>query len=145
MMTDKGLDKFGAVCIDGTDAGFYITPSPTEENKNDWVVFFQGGGWCFNEQDCLGRSNTFLGSSKNWPNTYEANGPMSMDCSNNPDFCNYNKVFIRYCDGNSFSGNREEPLVVNEKPLYFRGKKIKEAVFMTLKEKYNLAEANNFI
>jgi len=33
---------------------------------------------------------------------------MSSSCLVNPDFCNYNKVYLKYCDGNSFSGNRED-------------------------------------
>jgi len=46
---------------------------------------------------------------------------MSSDCKSNPDFCNYNRVHMVYCDGNSFSGNRDDPVNVNGKPLYFRG------------------------
>ncbi|CAK0806565.1 unnamed protein product [Prorocentrum cordatum] len=42
-----------------------------------------------------------------------------------------------YCDGNSFSGNRDEPVVVTgldgkAKPLYFRGKRIIDATLQTL-------------
>ena len=34
----------------------------------------------------------------------------------------------RYCDGNSFSGNRDEPVMHNGKPLYFRGRRIIDTV-----------------
>jgi len=62
---------------------------------------------------------------------------MSSDCTKNPDFCNFNRVHMVYCDGNSFSGNRDEPLVVTgldgkKKPLYFRGKRIIDATLQTL-------------
>jgi hypothetical protein len=29
----------------------------------------KGGGWCYNFNDCIGRSTTQLGSSSNWPAT----------------------------------------------------------------------------
>jgi hypothetical protein len=41
---------------------------------------------------------------------------------NNPDFCAMNKVIMLYCDGTSFSGDRDDPVIVNGKPLHFRGK-----------------------
>jgi len=145
MMTDKGLQHDGAVCIDGTDAGFWLTPSGDDANKNNWVMYFEGGGWCYSEQDCFNRSNTDLGSSKNWPATVGAGGPMDDNCTKNPDFCNYNKVYIKYCDGNSFSGNRQDAMVVNGKKLYFRGHQILNAVLDTLKRDHNLVSAENFI
>merc|ERR1719401_2583608 len=42
-----------------------------------------------------------------------------------------------YCDGNSFSGDRDEPLIVRgldgkDKPLYFRGRRIVDAAIETL-------------
>jgi hypothetical protein len=46
MMKDKGLSGMGAVCLDGTDAGFYFSPSTGgDANKNKWQLYFQGGGW----------------------------------------------------------------------------------------------------
>lgn len=40
------------------------------------------------------------------------------------DYCNFNRVHMAYCDGNSFSGNADEPVTVNGKKIYFRGKRI---------------------
>lgn len=46
MMKDKGLSGMGAVCLDGTDAGFYFSPyTGGDANKNKWQLYFQGGGW----------------------------------------------------------------------------------------------------
>jgi hypothetical protein len=45
-MPDKGLSGMGAVCLDGSDAGFYFSKySGGEANKNKWQLYFQGGGW----------------------------------------------------------------------------------------------------
>jgi len=70
---------------------------------------------------------------------------MSSDCSVNPDFCNANRVHMLYCDGNSFSGNRDSPVVVNGKPLYFRGKKIMDAVLQTLIRDHGLKSATDVL
>ena len=54
---------------------------------------------CYDEVDCWGRSSTALGSSLNWTPTASLSGILSSDCSNNPDFCNFNRVWLVYCDG----------------------------------------------
>jgi O-palmitoleoyl-L-serine hydrolase len=71
--------------------------------------------------DCFGRSNTNLGSTKNWPKSMGGGGLLSENATINPYAANFNRVYLGYCDGNSFSGFRDQPLVVNGKPLYMRG------------------------
>eukprot|EP00663_Eupelagonemidae_sp_cell21sb_P000231 gene231-1376_t len=115
LMPDKGLNGMGAVCLDGTNAGFFFAPASSPRNRNDWQLYFQGGGWCYDKEDCWGRSSTLLGSSRNWQRQVSFGGIMSDNCTQNPDFCNFNRVHFCYCDGNSFSGNREHPVVVNGK------------------------------
>jgi hypothetical protein len=124
----------GAVCLDGTAAGFYYSAATATDSKNKWQLYFTGGGWCYNELDCWGRSKTTLGSSKNWANTSSIGGLMSDDCSVNPDFCTWNRVQMAYCDGNSFSGNRDDPIVVNGDKIYFRGHRIIDATIRALQK-----------
>ena len=50
----------GARCLDGTAAGFYHRPGPSNDS---WLVHFEGGGWCVDQADCEGRSKTAIGSS----------------------------------------------------------------------------------
>lgn len=137
MMPDKGLEGMGAVCLDGSDAGFYFAPASSPVDTNNWQIYFQGGGWCYDERDCWGRSSTDLGSSLHWKDTMGLAGLLSDDCSVNPDFCNFNRVHLTYCDGFSFAGDRTEPLNVTgpddrEKPIYFRGRRIIDATLQTL-------------
>ena len=40
------------LCIDGTPAGYYFVPAANASNKNDWQLYFEGGGWCYDEEDC---------------------------------------------------------------------------------------------
>lgn len=137
MMPDEGLRGRGAVCLDGSDAGFYFAPASDLKSVNDWQIFFRSGGWCYDEMDCWARSKGKLGSSKKWSETVAQGGIMSDNCHSNPDFCNANRVQLPYCDGNSFSGDRSEPVVVigldgKQKSLFFRGKRILDAVLSTL-------------
>ena len=38
-----------ALCNDFTRAGFFIHRNPT---SNDWIVFLEGGGLCYNADSC---------------------------------------------------------------------------------------------
>ena len=54
-------------CLDGSKYGVYFRKSPSASTK--WTIFLQGGGWCYNERDCLERSKTSIGSSVHWQQT----------------------------------------------------------------------------
>jgi len=68
---------------------------------------------------------------------------VDTDCMQNPTFCNFTKVAIRYCDGFSFVGDRDAPLVVHGRPLYFRGRRILRAVLALLQAKHQLHHAQS--
>lgn len=70
---------------------------------------------------------------------------MSDSCEINPDFCNFHRVYMKYCDGDSFAGDRDEAVVVQGKPLYFRGHRILKAVLQTLTAKYGLGSATEVL
>ena len=150
MMPDKGLKGMGAVCLDGSDAGFYFSPASDAAFNSSWQIYFEGGGWCYDELDCWERSFNNLGSSLEWPKTAQAGGIMSSDCTVNPSFCKFNRVFLAYCDGDSFAGNRDSPVEVKGtdgklKPLYFRGRRILDAVLATLKSDFGLEGASDVL
>eukprot|EP00462_Mataza_sp_D1_P017136 CAMPEP_0175152716 /NCGR_PEP_ID=MMETSP0087-20121206/19284_1 /TAXON_ID=136419 /ORGANISM="Unknown Unknown, Strain D1" /LENGTH=449 /DNA_ID=CAMNT_0016439211 /DNA_START=148 /DNA_END=1497 /DNA_ORIENTATION=+ len=143
-------EKSGAVCLDGTPAGFYFSPAVDPANANNWQIYFQGGGWCYDELDCWGRSFSNLGSSTKWAKTASLGGLLSSDCSKNPDFCNYNRVWLVYCDGNSFSGMRTDPLPVvgtdgKVKNLFFRGRYIIDETLKALNAHFGLGSADNVL
>eukprot|EP01116_Phalansterium_solitarium_P002518 TRINITY_DN12574_c0_g1_i1.p1 TRINITY_DN12574_c0_g1~~TRINITY_DN12574_c0_g1_i1.p1 ORF type:complete len:428 (-),score=116.14 TRINITY_DN12574_c0_g1_i1:145-1350(-) len=130
-----------ATCLDGSPGGFYFAPG-SGSGSSSWMVHFQGGGWCINDNDCLGRSKTALGSSRGWgtggcPNASSpvcyadggAGGMLSSNPAVNPDLYNWNKVFINYCDGGSYSGSLSTPVSVNGQTIYYRGRYILDAVY----------------
>ncbi|XP_065887895.1 uncharacterized protein [Dysidea avara] len=122
----------GAVCLDGSPPGYYIRTGTT--SPNNWILHQEGGGWCFNEDQCVLRSKTDLGSSKGWPPNVTYSGLLSDDCTVNPDFCGWSMVYIGYCDGASFSGNVENPVNWKGTTLYFRGARILEVVINAVLE-----------
>ena len=120
----------GAVCLDGSPPGFYLR-NGTSLEKSKWIIFFQGGAWCDDEDSCYQRSYTALGSSTCLSDYLQAEvseGLLSSQVKHNPEFYNWSSVFVPYCDGASFTGDREKPLEFNDKSLYFRGRRILDAL-----------------
>lgn len=131
----KNANATGAFCLDGTPPGYYWRASKGGAASNNWVINIFGGGWCYNEKECYERSKTQLGSSTLWPASSEGGAELSGDPSVNPVFHDWNAVHVFYCDGASFSGNREEPLVVENTKLYMRGHRVLDAILEDLGEK----------
>ncbi len=117
------VDDLYARCLDGSNPIYYFQPG-TGPDTDKWVYFITGGSWCFDDAGCAGRSQGFLGSSNGFPSVREpddAGGILSDDPSYNPQFYQWNKVYLPYCDGSSFTGNRTEPVVYGSQTIYYRG------------------------
>jgi hypothetical protein len=60
----------------------------------------------------------------------------SSDCAVNPAFCEFNMAYIYYCDGVSFSGDLEAPVVISPtEKIYFRGQRILKGAVKDLLER----------
>ncbi|XP_031502071.1 pectin acetylesterase 9 isoform X2 [Nymphaea colorata] len=122
----------GAVCIDGSPPAYHLHRG-FGSGENNWLLQFEGGAWCNDVGSCLERARTHRGSSL-YMNKYEAfNGILSNDPSLNPDFYNWNRVKLRYCDGASFAGDSE--FRHGTIKLYFRGQRIWRAIVADLLSK----------
>jgi hypothetical protein len=131
-----------AVCLDGSPGAYYVRRGSNGNSEAEKVLFFfQGGGWCSMRgqknntvTDCLARANTFLGSTKKSFSTMMLNqGYLSTDPKVNPAFHDWTTVYVRMCEGSSFSGRVLDPLEVMDDSgkntsLYFRGNYILEAI-----------------
>lgn len=122
----------GAVCLDGSPPAYNLHRG-SGTGINSWLVHIEGGGWCNNVTTCLNRKNTRLGSSSKMDEELAFSGIMSNDPKYNPDFYNWNRVKIRYCDGASFTGDVEA--VDPATNLHFRGARIWLAVMEELLSK----------
>ncbi|MCD9637648.1 hypothetical protein HAX54_021051 [Datura stramonium] len=130
-----------AVCLDGSPPAYHFQSGFGEGVKN-WIVQLSGGGWCTNIIDCLGRTRDIHVGSTNIMKPWKFEGLYSTNQSENPDFYNWNKVFVRYCDGGSFTGDIEYVDPVTN--LHFRGARIFEAIMDDLLAK-GLKNAKNAI
>ena len=83
----------------GSSPAFWFQAATNVTHANHWQIYFQGGGWCYSEADCWGRSKTTLGSSRGLPGTTTLGGIMGSDPETNPDFAGFNKVMLAYCEG----------------------------------------------
>ncbi|XP_057799084.1 pectin acetylesterase 8-like [Salvia miltiorrhiza] len=120
-----------AVCIDGSPAGYHHDLG-FGDGVNNWIIYLMGGGWCNNYLTCQQRRKSPLGSTKNIKPT-NFGGILSPNRGINPDFFNWNRVHVHYCDGSSFIG---DTAVIHLGPhLQLRGSRIFRAITNELLEK----------
>ncbi|KAH0881467.1 hypothetical protein HID58_068861 [Brassica napus] len=125
----RGADS-GAVCLDGTLPGYHLHRGRGSGAKS-WLIQLEGGGWCNNVRTCVYRKKTRRGSSNYMEKQLQFTGILSDKAQENPDFFNWNRVKLRYCDGASFSGDGQNQAA----QLQFRGERIWRAAIADLKAK----------
>jgi len=137
--------KSGARCLDGSPPAFYYRAATDSKYATKWVIYIQGGGWCYKDEACLDRAKTSLGSSTQMAKTMGGAGVMSDSATVNPEFHAWNHVVLAYCDGGSFSGARIDPVTVGGKKIYYRGYYNLKAIFDALKSKYGMNKATEVL
>ncbi|CAA0814921.1 Pectin acetylesterase 8, partial [Striga hermonthica] len=136
----------GAVCLDGSPAGYHYFEG-FGNGANSWLVYLMGGGWCSTTFDCQVRvQNSPITSSTNNIGAVYFDGILSPDQTTNPDFYNWNKVYLRYCDVSSFIGDVKA--VDPATNLHYRGSTIfgeivKELLTKGLQNAQNVILAGN--
>lgn len=125
------LKKYpNAICNDGTPSGMYVQPSSSGSNL--WIIFQQGGGWCWNKQSCEGRSGNLV-SSKGWSQTHASNGLLA---SNVAPLADANKVYVPYCTSDAYMGSIDAADVPFG--FAFHGRAVVDAVFAELAATYGM-------
>lgn len=116
----------GAVCLDGSPPAYQLDWGENE-GANHWLLHIEGGYWCTKAKDCQTRASNSdgLGSSTKMKSV-EFTGILSNKPELNPYFYNWNRVYLRYCDGSSFTGDKQE--VDPEYRIYYRGGRIFDAI-----------------
>ncbi|XP_011077468.1 pectin acetylesterase 5 isoform X1 [Sesamum indicum] len=118
--------KNSAFCLDGSVPGYHIRRG-FGSGSDSWLLHVEGGGWCSTLSSCSARRRTKLGSSTYMEHEVEFLGILSHDPLHNPDFFNWNKVKLRYCDGSSFSSHPHNEFG-NGTKIFFRGQLIWDTV-----------------
>ncbi|XP_065030415.1 pectin acetylesterase 9-like isoform X8 [Musa acuminata AAA Group] len=119
----------GAVCLDGSPPAYHLHEGLGSGARN-WLLQFEGGGWCNDVASCAARSKTRRGSTRYMNKLEVFSGILSNDSTANPDFYDWNRVKLRYCDGASFGGDSE--FLNSTTTLYFRGQRIWKAIVLDL-------------
>jgi hypothetical protein len=144
----------GAICLDGSNYKFQLMKG-FGEGKNNFIIYLQGGSWCGDDgspfiESCVKRSKSNLGSSSDFKYSkhYFISRVRKMFSSNseyNPDFFNWNKVLLKYCDGSGHQGYLNDPLKIEDNILYFRGFNNTMESIKYLQKHLDLLNANKII
>jgi len=144
----------GALCLDGSNYVFlYSAGSGSGSTK--FMFNWAGGGFCGFDglsllASCANRAGGQLGSSNGYSGhtTTTLPGPLGYFSNNqteNPNFWNWNKIAILYCDGLNHQGYVQNPVVYNGTNLYFRGYNNTFSTFEYARLNLNLFSATEVI
>ncbi|KAM3359262.1 pectin acetylesterase 11 isoform X2 [Capsicum galapagoense] len=131
----------GAVCLDRSPPAYHLDRGHGTGLHN-WIINLDGGGWCSSIPDYLDRSTYFLGGSDHMGQQGLFDGILHNTSIKNPEFYNWNRVRVKYCDGSSFTADVKQ--VDRENKLYFRGARIFKAIMEDLWSK-GMKNAENAI
>ncbi|KAL3652390.1 hypothetical protein CASFOL_002071 [Castilleja foliolosa] len=134
----QNASSIGAYCLDGSLPAYHLDRGFGAGARN-WLLQFEGGGWCNNIKSCLERAPTRRRSTRYMSKNEVFSGILSNNASLNPDFYNWNRVKLRYCDGASFAG--DSTYQNGTSLLYFRGQRIWQSIILDLLPK-GLAQAD---
>lgn len=129
LVSTRRARRLGAYCLDGSLPAYHLHKGFGSGARN-WVLQFEGGGWCNDVESCIERAPTRRGSTRYMTKQEVFSGILSNNQSLNPDFYNWNRVKLRYCDGASFAG--DSMFNNGTSLLYFRGQKIWQAIILDL-------------
>jgi len=121
LLSSQVSSEYNARCLDGTVYGYFYQQSTSQSTQNNWVFYFQGGGVCYAQSDCDTRAASDLGSSSYFSATYDdTTNFLSTSAQFNPDYYNWNHVFVPYCTGDAHLGQHTTATVATWN-LYFSG------------------------
>nr|GMD87916.1 pectin acetylesterase 8-like [Ipomoea batatas] len=96
----------GAVCLDGSPPAYYFDEGHGNGIDN-WLIYLEGGGWCVNHTHCQERTHNVLGNSTRRLDNMSFYGIISQSSTENPEFYSWNRIYVVYCDGSSFTGDMD--------------------------------------
>ncbi|CAE7935079.1 PAE7, partial [Symbiodinium sp. KB8] len=83
-----------AVCMDGSQSGYYFQPALNASDATKWIVHLQGGGECTTKHLCDERIGTPLFSSKYWAEEQGLGFYNYVNATANPAFWSWNHVQV---------------------------------------------------
>jgi hypothetical protein len=101
------------VCLDGSPPLYYVSPG-WGAGANKFLLHMEGGAWCGSPAECVGWwgfRSTLVDPDILPQDAQAATGYFNRSEPKN-SMANWTWVFIRYCDGFSFSSNVAAPAIV---------------------------------
>ncbi|KAL3898372.1 MAG: hypothetical protein SGPRY_012853, partial [Prymnesium sp.] len=89
-----------------------------------WLIELEGGGWCVDPSACATRAALDAHSYKLRRQVFLPGGIISGNPVVNPDFHGFHRAVFKYCDGGSWTGERESPLLVRSRKVWLRGRSV---------------------
>lgn len=136
------LDEYPlALCNDGSPAAYYYRPGLGWSPRR-WLVFLEGGGWCWDQATCSSGWAKRHSSSKSWPRTEEEvekwSRRLTTGIFNNvhSPLADARIAYVRQCSNDAYMGDASPPHAL----LHFRGRHIIDAVFRDLRFRTGLGE-----
>ena len=148
-----------ARCLDGSPYKFLVSKG-FGDGQNSFLFFFEHGGFCGdNNYDPNNENNILPSCYKRLKRNIGSNRFPIIDRffisyfsklfsrkqSMNPNFYNWNKIFVKYCDGNIFQGYHEEPFIYNNTKIYVRGEKNVKEMLDYMIDNYSLTSASHVV
>jgi hypothetical protein len=109
----------GARCLNGSPTGIGVNLSPGSDGL---VIFFMGGGACFNEETCrdaFHRDGFEQSQFRVEAALVGSLGPLARQPGN--PMRDWNQVFIGYCTGDVHAGDNDRPVTVGDRSYVFTG------------------------
>mmetsp|Transcript_22388 Transcript_22388/g.46388 ORF Transcript_22388/g.46388 Transcript_22388/m.46388 type:complete len:399 (+) Transcript_22388:40-1236(+) len=131
-----------AVCGDGSPAAYYYRPGDPGARK--WLVFLQGGMWCWDVHSCSSRPLRELTSKllprggkrlRGW--ALKMRGIFDLERSS---LAGFNTAYVVSCSSDAFLGDTSPSLYTTGLRTHYRGKRIVDAVFADLTRRTGLGE-----
>lgn len=131
-----------ATCLDGSPPAYHMSAG-WGKGSTRWIVFLEGGSWCPDRNLCRKRAATALGSSELMSRSVAFQGILANDSSANPNFFDWNIVYIRYCSGASFSSNATVMMGSNQ--LRMMGRRVFDRVVRVLLQERGMRSATHVL
>ncbi|KAL5971273.1 Palmitoleoyl-protein carboxylesterase NOTUM [Taenia solium] len=114
------------IILTGLHASTYYVRRSKDLKSRNWMIYLEGGWYCFDEATCISRqiTNHALFSSRTWHMIRYIGGVLSWDDRINPNYHNYNTIFVPYCSSDLWTGKKRE----RTGGYYFHGSRILTAV-----------------
>ncbi|KAL0289471.1 UNVERIFIED_CONTAM: Pectin acetylesterase 11 [Sesamum calycinum] len=142
IITPESAISKGAVCLDGSPPAYYFR-NGSGDGVDNWLIYMEVSSpmavvGVSRTRAVLREQKIYTGTSTLKPKRMYFTDILSEDQTINPDFYNWNRVFVAYCDSSSYLGDVESNTYPNR-----RGSRIFDSVMEDLLAKGMKNAKNN--